>query len=216
MMKIVQFYFDPISPYCWLAAAKLTEVEKAADICFEAIPVLFAGLLNYHENKGPAEVQAKRSYMFTDVIRLAQQAGLDLQGPPSHPFNPLKALRSCLAIEDLDLRKQYSIEVMHSAWRDGKDITEEETLQSIAHQCGLDGDFLIQQTQEKTIKAKLLQTTQKAITKGIFGVPTFVVKNDLFWGYDRLSMLQSHLCQEIAVDPNKIQQMLQRPSSAKR
>ena len=86
----VTFYFDPISPYSWLASKALGRIaEVAGEIAFQ--PVLFAGLLNAHGQRGPAEIAAERRYMFRDVLREATRAGLPFAGPPGHPFNSLQA-----------------------------------------------------------------------------------------------------------------------------
>ena len=111
LIPVVTFYFDPISPYAWLAANALARIEAAgAQLVFQ--PVLFAALLNAHGNIGPAEVWAKRAYIFRDVMREAAGAGLVFKGPPGHPFNPLQALRMCLALTRPDERRRFAMAVM--------------------------------------------------------------------------------------------------------
>ena len=96
-MQQVDCYFDPVSPYAWLASATLARIDDAG-VAVVLVPVLFAGLLNAHGNIGPAEMPAKRRYLFRDVMREAARRGLPFAGPPGHPFNPLLALRMCTAL----------------------------------------------------------------------------------------------------------------------
>ena len=92
--KPVYFYFDPISPYAWLAWHRCQPLIGENRLIPR--PVLFAGLLGAHGTKGPAEIPAKRHYTFLDVQRWACVYGLTLRGPPAHPFNPLAPLRLSL------------------------------------------------------------------------------------------------------------------------
>lgn len=189
---LVTFYFDPVSPYAWLAANALARVEAAgAQITFQ--PVLFAALLNAHGNIGPAEVPAKRAYIFRDVMREAARAGLGFKGPPGHPFNPLQALRMCLALTRQDERRRFALAVMNACWERGEDISDAAVLLQVAAGCGLSGPALQAASQQPAVKAQLASETEKAIGDGVFGVPTLRVDNELFWGADRIDALIRHL-----------------------
>jgi 2-hydroxychromene-2-carboxylate isomerase len=192
MSPIVTFYFDPVSPYAWLAANALDRIEAAgADIVFQ--PVLFAALLNAHGNIGPAEVPAKRAYIFRDVMREAARAGLQFKGPPGHPFNPLQALRMCLAVTRQDDRRRFAVAVMSACWERGEDVSDLVVLLKVADSCGLDGPALQAAVQQPAIKMQLQAETEKAIAAGVFGVPTFKVGTELFWGGDRIDALLQYL-----------------------
>jgi 2-hydroxychromene-2-carboxylate isomerase len=185
---IVTFYFDPVSPYAWLAASALARVEAAgARIVFQ--PVLFAALLNAHGNIGPAEVPAKRAYIFRDVMREAAGAGLAFKGPPGHPFNPLQALRMCLALTRQDQRRRFALAVMKSCWELGDDVSDPAVLLRLATACGLSGPSLQAAAQQPAVKMQLALETEKAIADGVFGVPTFRLGDQLFWGGDRIDAL---------------------------
>ena len=217
MMKskqTVQFYFDPISPFAWLAAKALPRLQTAG-LQIACRPILFAGLLNAHGQKGPAEIPAKRIYTFQDVVRQAQQSGYTFQGPPSHPFNPLRALRMCIALTDNAQRLQLAQAQMVACWEQGADLSDVATLTSIANGCGLDGTELAQAIEQPDIKTALLAATDAAIAKGIFGVPTFVLNGELFWGNDRIDSLLWRL-DHPAQDDAILQQFLARGASAQR
>jgi 2-hydroxychromene-2-carboxylate isomerase len=214
MATAVTFYFDPVSPYAWLSTAALARIEAAgAEIAFQ--PVLFAGLLNAHGQKGPAEVPAKRQYLFRDVMREAARLGLGFKGPPGHPFNPLQALRRCLALTRQDQRRRFALAVMRACWEDGEDVSDGAVLVRIADKCGLDGAALQLAAQQPELKAQLAAETEEAIARGVFGVPTFRVGDELFWGGDRVEALVRHLQGE-RIDEQALADFLAKPPLAER
>ena len=185
---VVTFYFDPISPYAWLAARDIERIEKTGTkVVFQ--PVLFAALLNAHGQKGPAEIAAKRVYTFRDVMREATRRGLRFKGPPGHPFNPLHALRMCLALTRQDERRRFALAIMDAAWLRGDDLSNVTVLQLIAPECGLGAAKVHSAAQQPAIKAQLAADTEAAIEAGVFGVPTFRYGDELFWGGDRIDAL---------------------------
>lgn len=190
--SVVTFYFDPVSPYAWLASHCLARIE-AAGAQLMVQPVLFAGLLGAHGNIGPAEIPAKRAYIFRDVMREAAGAGLAFKGPPGHPFNPLLALRMCVAITDQDARRRFALAVMQACWEGGEDVSNAEVLLRLATACGLPAASLQDAAQRPAIKMALAANTDRAIADGVFGVPTFKVGSELFWGGDRIDALIRHL-----------------------
>jgi len=210
----VTFYFDPVSPYAWLASKALGRIEDiGGEIAFQ--PVLFAGLLNAHGTKGPAEVEAKRRYIFRDVMREATRAGLPFRAPPGHPFNPLQALRMCLAVHEAGPRRRFSLAVMAAAWEQGLDIGEVAVLKKVAGECGIDGEALAAQARQASIKVQLAADTELAIADGVFGVPTFKVGNELFWGADRVHSLLRYL-QGARIDEAALAEILGRAPLAQR
>lgn len=210
----VTFYFDPISPYAWLASKALGRIEEiGGELLFQ--PVLFAGLLNAHGTKGPAEIEAKRQYIFRDVLREATRAGLPFRGPPGHPFNPLQALRMCLAIGEAGPRRRFSLALMAACWEQGADISNAEVLKRLANELGLDGEALDVLARQPAIKVQLAAATEQAIEDGIFGVPTFKVGQELFWGADRVHSLLRYL-QGARIDEAALAVILARPAMASR
>ncbi len=214
MQPLVTFYFDPVSPYAWLASRELERVE-AAGARIEVAPVLFAGMLNAHGQKGPAEIPAKRRYTFRDVMRQAALRGLPFRGPPGHPFNPLAALRLCLAAQDIEARRRLALSVMEACWERGEDIEDHDVLGRLADACGLDGAGLVAATASAPVKAALARATQQAIDGGIFGVPTFRHGDELFWGGDRIDALLAHL-RGAGIDEARLDAFLALPPRAQR
>jgi len=187
----VTCYFDPVSPYAWLALRELERIDAAAGAPVRLVPVLFAGLLNAHGNIGPAELPAKRAYVFRDVLREAARRGLQFAGPPGHPFNPLTALRMCTALTDEGQRRTLAVALAAACWEAGVDISDASEVVRVADDAGLDGAALLTAAASAAVKHALAAATAQAVADGVFGVPTFRVEGDhgLFWGADRIEAL---------------------------
>lgn len=212
---MIDFYFDPISPYAWLAGTQLNRVAKETGLPIIAKPILFAGLLKAHGHMGPAEIPAKRVYTFTDVLRRAASYGLNVEGPPAHPFNPLLALRTATAIKDNEQRLQFAKAIMHAAWSEGKDITVDATVQQVLEACDLDPVALLAAATSAEVKQSLIDATEQAIALGIFGVPSFCYQDQLFWGDDRIDELL-HCVKGRAIDQEQLSSILARKAAVKR
>lgn len=212
--KLVEFFFDPISPYAWLASKELDRLETAG-FTIDCRPVLFAALLNAHGQKGPAEVPAKRLYIFRDVMRLAALHGWPCQGPPTHPYNPLRALRLCTALENRDERMRLARALLAAAWERGEDLNDAAVLARILDGCGLAQQNLTAAADTPEIKDRLTAATRAAIEAGIFGVPTFRFQGELFWGFDSIDSLLWRAAGN-GIDESLLQELLSRAPSAQR
>jgi 2-hydroxychromene-2-carboxylate isomerase len=215
-MRQVDFYFDFVSPYAWLAAHQLGEVRDRTAATFRFVPVLFAGLLNHHSNLGPAEIPAKRRYVFQDAQRWATYLGLEFKAPPAHPFNPLKPLRVTSAVDSDALREALAVKLLDAAWSEGKDITLDAVAHDVADGVGLDGKALLQKAQSEEVKQKLRLQTENAIAAGVFGVPSFLVDGEIFWGTDRVHFLKAYLQGKLVTDKAAVEEILARPRAADR
>jgi 2-hydroxychromene-2-carboxylate isomerase len=215
-MKQVDFYFDFVSPYVWLASHQLGEVREYTAAKFRFVPVLFAALLDHHSTLGPAEIPAKRRYTFQDAQRWAVYLGLEFKSPPAHPFNPLKPLRVASAIDDDRLREALAVRLLDAAWSEGRDITSDSVVHEVADSMSLNGKELLGKTHTDEIKQRLRLQTESAIQAGVFGVPSFVVDGEIFWGNDRLHFLKAYLLGKLPTDEAKIEEILARPRAADR
>lgn len=215
-MTSIQIYFDPVSPYAWLAMRDLGRVtETGARVTWTAI--LFAGLLDAHGNLGPAEIPVKRRYLARDVAREAARRGLPFAGPPGHPFNSLLALRMCTAVEDNEARGRLALALTAACWERGADISDEHAARQVADEAGFDGAALASAARTDGIKGQLTAATKRAAADGIFGVPTFRVdgEDELFWGADRIETLLWRLHGH-TVDEAAVEAFLARPPLATR
>jgi 2-hydroxychromene-2-carboxylate isomerase len=214
MARRLDFYFDPVSPYAWLAMRSLDRLE-AAGLEVGVVPVLFAGLLKAHGNLGPAEIPAKRTYLFRDVMREAARRGLPFAGPPGHPFNPLAALRMCTALDDDEQRRRLALALLAACWERGEDVSDAAALRRLADAEGFDGAALLAQAAMPEVKQALVAATDAAIADGIFGVPTYRLDGELFWGGDRIETLMWRL-DGGGIDEAQLARFLAQPPLAQR
>lgn len=193
----VRFLFDFISPYAYVAWHRVHAIAARHRRVVEPVPVLFAGLLAAHGTKGPAEVPAKRAYVFKDAARAAHAAGLTFGMPPAHPFNPLLALRLAGGELDEGARRDLITALYRAVWGGGgPGVTDPAVVAAIVDGIGLDGAALVAAAGAEPAKARLRAATDAAIADGAFGVPTLFVDGELFWGNDSLEHVDRFLAGE--------------------
>jgi 2-hydroxychromene-2-carboxylate isomerase len=211
----VDFYFDVVSPYSWLGWHALSRVSTRTAIDVRPTPVLFAALLDAVGGVGPAEIPAKRAYTIRDVMRAAKLEGLPFRFPPAHPFNPLEALRLCVAIDDDRDRWRLAGALLDATWACGQDITRQDSLQQTLSECGLPVETLAA-AQTERVKQRLRANTEMAIARGVFGVPTCCAGAELFWGHDRIECLDAWLRGDLALDEQAYATALATPRGSDR
>jgi 2-hydroxychromene-2-carboxylate isomerase len=212
----IRFLFDFISPYAYIAWTQVHAVAERNERRVEPVPVLFAALLDAHGHKGPAEIPPKRLYTFKHVLRLASRLGLPLSPPPSHPFNPLLALRvASLPMAD-DTRRDLIDRLYDATWADGPGVEDEQVVARMAGDAGLDGAEAVARARSDEGKARLRAQTDAALAAGAFGVPTMLVGSELFWGYDSLADVEMHLRGEDPATPAVLARWAGRPATAQR
>jgi len=210
-VKKVSFYFDPISPYVYLAWTQLEKFSRENGVVFEFVPVLFAGLLNAHGQKGPAEIPSKRIYTFKDASRWAHLYQVPLRMPPLHPFHPLLVLRLCVAAQEGPERARLVGLILQAVWAKGLDVSNAEVVRQLLQENGFEAQDLFQKVQSPEVKAKLKQNTDEAIQKGVFGVPSFEVEGEIFWGNDRFEFLKLFLQGVNPINDQVMDQILKTP-----
>lgn len=186
-MRHARWYFDFVSPYAYIASAQLERVPGSVRIV--PTPVLFAALLDHWGTVGPAEVAPKRLHTYRHAAWLARRHGLPFRMPDAHPFNPLRALRLALA-------EGGSIGAVHrifdALWARGMDLEDRGAFAELAAELHVkDPEAAIAAA---AVKAELRSNTEGAIGAGVFGVPTFVMDRQPFWGVDALPMFLDYLC----------------------
>jgi 2-hydroxychromene-2-carboxylate isomerase len=189
-MKQLTFWFDPISPFAYLAFERLPQVLEGISCDVRYQPVLFAGLLKHWGQKGPAEIEPKRAWTFRHVHWIAHRHGIAMQTPAQHPFNPLAHLRLLLACApEGGTPNRYACEtVLRDIWARGGDASEPQRLAALAQTLAPRLD-----PASEPVKAALREAGVRAIAAGVFGVPTIEVDGRLFWGVDSLAMLAACL-----------------------
>jgi 2-hydroxychromene-2-carboxylate isomerase len=189
-MKHLNFWFDPVSPFAYLAFERLPQVLEGLSCEVSYRPILFAGLLKHWGQKGPAEIDPKRAWTFRHVHWQAQHHGIAMQTPAQHPFNPLAHLRLLLACAPQGATpNRFACEtVLRHIWLSGGDANDAQRMSELAATLAprvSPGD--------DSVKQALKNSTARAIELGVFGVPTIEVDGRLFWGVDALPMLGAFL-----------------------
>jgi 2-hydroxychromene-2-carboxylate isomerase len=177
MNEPLDWYFDFISPFAYLQWRRLR--ESHADVALNPKPVLFAAILDHVGQLGPAEIPQKRRHTYRIVLWQARAAGIALHFPPAHPFNPLPALRLCLAAPD---RFKAIDAIFAHLWERGLRGDGIEALADVAESLGIDDPAAAIARDE--VKRELLANGEEAKALGVFGVPTLRVRDELFWGND--------------------------------
>ena len=213
----LRFYFDYISHNAYIAWTQIHPLAQRYGRSVEPIPVLFAGLLNANGQKGPAEIPAKAWWMAKDLLRKTARLGVPLRPPASHPFNPLQALRATLVPRDVTQQGRLIDAIFRAAWVDGQDISSPDVIAAVGTSIGMDGAQLVAAAQSDAIKQRLRQETDTAINQFVFGVPTVIVDDELFWGFDDFGHLELFLAGKDPLDRTVLGEWLQiRPSASRR
>ena len=180
------WYFDFISPFSYLQLRKVREWHTR--LAITPVPIAFGAVLKAHGQLGPAEVPGKREFTYRFVQWQAEQMGVPMRFPPTHPFNPLTALRLCIAAGTTWDSIQA---IFDHIWRDGGDGAGASGLASVAAALGIaDVDAA---TAAVAVKNQLRANTDSALAAGVFGVPTLRIGDELFWGNDATPMVEQWL-----------------------
>lgn len=178
----VDWYFDFVSPYSYIALHRLQELR--APVAYR--PVLFAGLLNHWGQKGPAEIPVKRRWTYRWSAWWAAELGIPFRYPAAHPFNPLPHLRLALAC---GCTPQAVKRVFEWVWMSGENASDPARFASLCRELGIDQERL----SSTEVKDALKASTEEAAARGVFGVPTFVVDGEVFWGADSVHFVNACL-----------------------
>jgi 2-hydroxychromene-2-carboxylate isomerase len=177
MSAALDWYFDFISPFAYLQWRRLR--RDHADVALAPKPLLFAAILDHVGQLGPAEIPQKRRHTYRIVLWQARELGIPLRFPPAHPFNPLPALRLCLAAPD----RAAAIEAIFAhLWERGLRGDSIEALADVVRSLGIDDPAAA--IAGDAVKRELRENGEQAIALGVFGVPTLKVRDELFWGND--------------------------------
>lgn len=183
-MAAVTWYFDFVSPFSYFSLLRLSELPDDAKVTLQ--PILFAGVLDHWGQKGPAEIASKRVWTYQSCVWLAQRHGWLFRMPARHPFNPLPYLRLSIAAanEPAAIRR-----IFDQLWTTGVDPAEGQVVADLARDLRIDPTRLADQD----VKDSLRLQTEQAIARGVFGVPTFAVGEQLFWGSDAVEFVSAYL-----------------------
>ena len=202
-MKNVDFYFDFVSPFSCICLHRLPELPVRVTYR----PVLFAGLLNHFGQKGPAEVPAKRRWTYRWCTWWAAELGIPFRFPAAHPFNPLHHLRLALACGSTPESVK---RIFDAIWTSGGNANDPAAFAQLCAELKVSPDAL------SGVKDELRKNTDEAAARGVFGVPSFVVDGEVFWGADSIGFLKAYLEDKDLFRSAEMQRVDSLPSAAER
>ncbi|EDM29511.1 DSBA oxidoreductase [Lentisphaera araneosa HTCC2155] len=196
-MSEIEVFYDIISPYSFLALELLDRSSLKDEHDVILTPVALGSILQMTGNPGPAGVEAKRGEALRDCCMQAQRQGVQLLGPPAHPFNTLPALRFITCIEDQAERYEVAIKLNRACWSEGKDISTDEGIEAVLCELGLMKDEwkdVYNFIKENKGRPLLKQATSRALELKVFGVPTFRIDDEMnIWGSDRFELIEDYI-----------------------
>jgi 2-hydroxychromene-2-carboxylate isomerase len=185
MIKSIDFYFDFISPYSYLAHKKIKILKEKKNIIFNYKPILVGGLHKLQGITAPAFIEAKLKHMISDCNLIAEKNNFVFMWNSKFPIKSLNIMRGYLFIKD-EIKDLYLNIMFDAYWKDNSDTSNEEILKTFLEKCKINSSEFLEGIKEPKIKDELKSLTQKAHDNEIFGAPSFVVNKKIFWGQDRL------------------------------
>ena len=186
MIKSFDFYFDFISPYSFFAHKEILKIEKKNSIKIRYKPILLGGLHNLHGIKAPAFIPAKAKHMIRDCKLIAEKNRVSFKFNSYFPIKSLNLMRGVFVAEEDNFKSYYIECIFNSIWQDGLNMNDENIVQKILKNLNVNPKTFFLRSTSSSIKELLKRRTGEAYDKGIFGAPSFVVNNKIFWGQDRI------------------------------
>ena len=186
MNKPIEFYFDFVSPYSFIACQQIKKLESKGSFKFKLKPILLGGLHNLHGIKAPAFIPAKAKFMIRDCKMVAEKSKIQFKFNSYFPVKTLELMRGVLIAEEDNLHGYYIDKIFHAIWVDGLNMNDQLIIDKVLKNLEINPKTFFLRAANQNIKNLLKKRTDEAFEKGIFGAPTFYVNNKVFWGQDRL------------------------------
>ena len=182
MSNHIDFYFDIISPYAYIAYKKILKINN---VNFKLKPILLGGLHNLAGITAPAFNKYKMKNMQNDCELVAKKNNISFKWNSKFPINSLNIMRGYLCVKD-NKKEEYLNNFFEAYWKEDLDLSNEENIKILLKKLKIDEHDFFNLIKNQDTKDKLKQFTQEAFEKEVFGAPTFIVNNKIFWGQDRL------------------------------
>ena len=189
MIKPFDFYFDFISPYSFLAHKEIIKIERKNSIKIKYKPILLGGLHNLHGIKAPAFIPAKAKHMIRDCKLIAEKNKIKFKFNSYFPIKSLNLMRGVFVAEEDNYKSHYIDSIFNAIWQDGLNMNDENVIQKVLKNLNINPKTFHLRSASSSIKDSLRKKTNEAYEKGIFGAPSFVSNNKIFWGQDRLEFV---------------------------
>ena len=191
MIKTFDFYFDFVSPYSFLAHKEIKKIEKKEDIKIKYKPILLGGLHNLHGIKAPAFIPPKAKFMIRDCKMVAERNKIQFKFNSYFPIKTLNLMRGVLIAKEDDFENFYIEKIFEAIWKDGLNMNDQNIIDKVLKNMEINPKTFFLRSCAQNIKILLKKKTEDAYDKGIFGAPTFLINNKIFWGQDRLGFALS-------------------------
>ena len=185
MSNYVDFYFDVISPYSYIAHKKIQKIKENQKIIFNYKPILLGGLHNLAGINAPAFNKYKIKNLQSDCELVSKKNDISFNWNLKFPINSLSIMRGYLAVND-DQKEDYLNIFFNAYWRDNLDLSTEKEFSKLLNVLNVEKSIFFEKIKQQSIKDDLKKFTSDAFAKEVFGAPTFIVNNKIFWGQDRL------------------------------
>ena len=185
MSNHIDFYFDVISPYSYIAHKKIQKIKENQKTIFIYKPILLGGLHNLAEINAPAFNKFKMKNMQSDCELVSKKNDISFTWNSKFPINSLSIMRGYLSIDDRQKEKYLDI-FFNAYWRDNLDLSSEQEFSKLLDTLEIDSNIFFDKIKQQLIKDDLKKKTSDAFENEVFGAPTFFVNNKIFWGQDRL------------------------------
>ena len=186
MIKPFEFYFDFISPYSFLAHKQIKKIEANENVKIKYNPILLGGLHNLHGIKAPAFIPAKAKHMIRDCKLIAEKNEIRFKFNYYFPIRTLNLMRGVLVAEEDNIQSYYIDSIFNTIWQDGLNMNDEIIVEKVLKNLNVNPKTFFLRSTSSLVKESLRKKTSEAYEKGIFGAPTFIANNKIFWGQDRI------------------------------
>lgn len=185
MSNHIDFYFDVISPYSYIAHKKIQKIRENQKTIFIYKPILLGGLHNLAGINAPAFNKFKIKNMQSDCELVSKKNDISFTWNSKFPINSLSIMRGYLSIDN-NQKEKYLDVFFNAYWRDNLDLSSEQEFSKLLDKLEIDSNIFFDKIKQQSIKDDLKKLTSDAFEKEVFGAPTFIVNNKIFWGQDRL------------------------------
>ncbi len=189
MIKSFEFYFDFISPYSFLAHKEIQKLEKKESIKIKYKPMLLGGLHNLHNIKAPAFIPAKAKFMIRDCKLIAEKNKIKFKFNSYFPIKTLNLMRGIFIAKEDDFQSFYIDKIFDAIWKDGLNMNDQNIMDKVVKNMNINPKTFFLRASNQNVKVLLKNKTDEAFDKGIFGAPSFLINNKIFWGQDRLDFV---------------------------
>jgi|TARA_B110000967_G_scaffold205512_1_gene250202 2-hydroxychromene-2-carboxylate isomerase len=186
MSKPIDFYFDFVSPYTFISLQQIKSLKFKKDFKFRLKPVLLGGLHNLHKITAPAFIPAKAKFMIRDCKMVCEKYKISFKFNSYFPIKTVNLMRGVLIAEEDGIENNYIDKIFEAMWVGGINLNDQEVIDKILKNLEINPKTFSLRLSNQNVKDELKKRTQEAYEKGVFGAPTFVVNNKIFWGQDRL------------------------------